>query len=142
MAAPGQAAMPIATISMAPRGEGGSCGHQKVMPGWCRATCAAISRALIEAAKTPSRQQIDTLEAVLLQLPQIDIPVQHRFAEEEGLYAREIVITKGALMTGRVHKHQHVSIMISGDYHFHRLDIIRTSCNATARSPSDSFERD
>lgn len=76
---------------------------------------AAISRALIEAAKTPSRQQIDTLEAGLLQLPQVDIPVQHRFAEEEGLYAREIVIPRGALMTGRVHKHQHVSIMISGD---------------------------
>lgn len=75
----------------------------------------AISRALIEAAKTPNRQQIDAFEAGLLQLPQIDIPVQHRFAEEEGLYSREIVIPKGALMTGRVHKHQHVSIMISGD---------------------------
>ena len=75
----------------------------------------AISRALIEAAKTPSRGQIDALESGLLQMPQIDIPVQHRFAEDAGLYAREIVIPKGALMTGRVHKFQHVSIMISGD---------------------------
>lgn len=75
----------------------------------------AIGRALMEAAKTPSREQIDTLEAGLLQMPQIDIPVQHRFAEQEGLYAREIVIPKGALMTGRVHKHQHVSVMVRGD---------------------------
>lgn len=65
--------------------------------------------------QAPSRQQIDTIEAGLLQLPQVEIPVQHRFAEQQGLYAREIVIPKDALMTGRVHKHQHVSIMISGD---------------------------
>ena len=76
---------------------------------------AAISRALIEAAKTPSRAQIDTFEAALLQQPQVAIPVEHRFAERENLYAREIVIPAGTLMTGRVHKHQHVSIMISGD---------------------------
>lgn len=76
---------------------------------------ATISRALIEAAKTPSRAQIDTFEAALLQQPQVNIPVEHRFAEQENLYAREIVIPAGTLMTGRVHKHQHVSIMISGD---------------------------
>lgn len=75
----------------------------------------AIGRALMEAAKTPSRAQIDTIEAGLLQLPQVEIPVEHRFAEQEGLYAREIVIPAGTLMTGRVHKNQHVSIMISGD---------------------------
>ncbi len=75
----------------------------------------AISRALIDAAQTPSRQQIDTLEAGLLVMPQVEIPVEHRFAEQQGLYAREIVIPAGTLMTGRVHKHQHVSIMISGD---------------------------
>lgn len=75
----------------------------------------AISRALMEAAKTPSRQQIESVERGLLAMPQVHIPVEHRFAEEEGLYAREIVIPAGTLMTGRVHKHQHVSIMISGD---------------------------
>lgn len=67
------------------------------------------------AVTTPDRGQIDALEAHMVKMPQIDIPVRHRFAEQEGLYAREIVIPKGALMTGRVHKHQHVSVMIRGD---------------------------
>lgn len=67
------------------------------------------------AFPAPDRAQLDALEARMVQLPQIEIPVQHRFAEKQGLYAREIVIPKGALMTGRVHKHQHVSIMIRGD---------------------------
>ena len=75
----------------------------------------AIAQALVAAAQAPSRQQIDTIEAGLLQLPQVEIPVEHRFAEQQGLYAREIVIPAGTLMTGRVHKHQHVSIMVSGD---------------------------
>lgn len=67
------------------------------------------------AFPAPGRAQIDAFEAHMAQMPQIDIPVQHRFAPQQSLYAREIVIPKDTLMTGRVHKHQHVSVMIRGD---------------------------
>jgi hypothetical protein len=40
--------MPRATSVIAARGDGGSWGHQKFTPGWCRATYAAICRALAD----------------------------------------------------------------------------------------------
>ncbi len=65
------------------------------------------------ALKAPTRTEIEALEDHLVEMPQVEIPVVHRFAE--GLYAREIVIPADTLMTGKVHKHEHVSIMVSGD---------------------------
>lgn len=60
-----------------------------------------------------TRQSIEVIEAELLRHPQVSIPVRHRFSD--GMYAREITIPAGTLMTGRVHKHEHLSVMISGD---------------------------
>lgn len=78
-------------------------------------TLGANLSADVVAIPAPGRAQIDAFEAHMLRQPQIEIPVQHRFAPQQGLYAREIVIPAGTLMTGRVHKHQHVSVMIRGD---------------------------
>lgn len=61
----------------------------------------------------PSRLQIERLEGHLAAMPQVEIPPVHRFAD--GLYAREITIPADTLMTGKVHLHEHVSIMLSGD---------------------------
>lgn len=60
----------------------------------------------------PTRAQIEQLESHLLELPQVDIAVTHRFAP--GLYMREIRVPADTLMTGRVHKAEHVSVMVSG----------------------------
>lgn len=63
-----------------------------------------------------TREQVEHFEALMLIHPDaapVDIPVEHRFAT--GLYAREITIPAGTLMTGKVHKADHVSIILSGE---------------------------
>ncbi len=59
------------------------------------------------------QQKIMALEAEWAKLPQLDIPVTHRY--NGGIYAREITIPKGTLLTGRIYKDDHLDVMISGD---------------------------
>lgn len=60
------------------------------------------------------KDKIDRLEAELFKSPhQIEIKTTHTFAK--GLYAREIFIPKGTLLTGKVHKHEHLNIVSLGD---------------------------
>lgn len=58
-------------------------------------------------------EKIEAMEAVMLEHEQVAIPVEHRFVN--GMYAREILIPKGTMLTGRVHKFGYVDIMLSGD---------------------------
>ena len=58
-------------------------------------------------------EKIEAMEAELLTLDQVEMPVEHRFIN--GMYAREITIPKGTLLTGAVHKFDYVDIMLSGD---------------------------
>jgi hypothetical protein len=69
--------------------------------------------ALVELPTIPSREQIEALEAELKKLEQVEVRTRHYFAH--GLYAREILIPKGMLLTGRVHKHEHLNIVSQGD---------------------------
>ena len=59
------------------------------------------------------RHKIEALESEFLKLPQVEIPVTHRYAG--GIYAREIVIPKDTILTGRIYKEDHFDIMVSGD---------------------------
>jgi len=59
------------------------------------------------------RGKINALEQAMLQEEQVSIDVNHRF--NGGIYAREITIPKGTLLTGRIHKFDHFDIMLSGD---------------------------
>lgn len=67
-----------------------------------------------EAPQTPAemRDKIMRLEAVMLAMPQIEIPVTHHFAP--GVYMREIRIPKGATVTGKIHKTEHLNILSQG----------------------------
>lgn len=67
----------------------------------------------VAALLQPSRAKIEALEGFMLDQPQVEIPVVHRFAP--GLYIREITIPADTLMTGRVHKFEHFSAMVSGE---------------------------
>jgi hypothetical protein len=68
------------------------------------------ARAAVEAARLDN---IEQLESRMLALPQIEMPVIERFIN--GMYTREIVIPRGALLTGRVWKNDYVDIMLEGD---------------------------
>lgn len=46
-------------------------------------------------------------------LPQLEIPVRHFFSP--GVYAREIQIPKGAIVTGKIHKFSQLNILSKGD---------------------------
>jgi hypothetical protein len=56
---------------------------------------------------------IKVLKDVMRMLPQVTIEPTHVFAE--GLYARGIMIPKGTILTGKVHKQDDLQIMVSGD---------------------------
>tara|TARA_R110000751_G_scaffold175885_1_gene282006 strand:- start:420 stop:1385 length:966 start_codon:yes stop_codon:yes gene_type:complete len=64
-------------------------------------------------AEAGVRQKIEALEAEWLKLPQVEIPVVHRFAG--GIYAREIIIPEDTLLTGRIYKDDHFDVMVYGD---------------------------
>lgn len=64
-------------------------------------------------SKGASIQALLALESKMKELPQIDIPIDHHF--HAGMYARELTIKAGTLLTGRIHKFDHFDIMLSGD---------------------------
>ena len=60
-----------------------------------------------------SRSKVLELEHMLLDMPQIEIPVTHHL--HGGMYMREITIPKGTMVTGDIYKFDHFDVMISGD---------------------------
>lgn len=73
----------------------------------------ALVKAVSVIATKERRSKLSDLEQAMLQEDQVGIPVNHRFSG--GIYAREITIPKGTLLTGRIHKFDHFDIMLSGD---------------------------
>ena len=59
------------------------------------------------------RAKIERLEGLMRQEAQIEIKTAHRFAD--GLYAREIFIPKGTMLTGKIHKREHLNIVALGE---------------------------
>lgn len=64
----------------------------------------------------PTREAIEKLESVMRTMPQIDIPTDHSFGP--GFYARTVTIPAGATLTGKVHKTEHIFMVIKGDITF------------------------
>lgn len=75
------------------------------------------SLALVKAVSVIStderREKLNSLESAMLEHDQVEIKPTHRFSG--GIYAREITIPAGTLLTGRIHKFDHFDIMLSGD---------------------------
>ena len=59
------------------------------------------------------RKGIMALEHGMIQLPQLEILPKHYFAD--GIYAREILIPAGTLLTGMIHKTQTIDVVSYGD---------------------------
>ena len=60
-----------------------------------------------------ARRRVFELERHMLAMPQIELEVKHYFAN--GVYARELHIPKGTVLTGRVHKFENLNILSKGD---------------------------
>lgn len=80
------------------------------------------------AQETPL-QKVHRLESELARLPQVDCPVWNFFAP--GLYARKMLIPRGVVLTGAVHKTEHLCI-ISGDIEVTTDDGVKRICDAHA----------
>ena len=66
------------------------------------------------------RAMIVSLEKGLSSLPQLDMKLTHHFAP--GIYCRELFIPAGTLLTGKIHKTEHINIISKG-----RIKIITES---------------
>lgn len=75
-----------------------------------------MEQALQRTATTPVelRASVFALEdAIRRELPLIELPVKHHFSQ--GVYARELFIPKGTVLTGKIHKFQQLNIMSQGE---------------------------
>lgn len=59
------------------------------------------------------RGSIDALQAAMVDMPQIELPTEHYFAD--GVYVREMRCAEGSLIVGKVHKREHFFILLSGE---------------------------
>lgn len=71
-------------------------------------------RALVDAqrADLPLEDKIFALEALMLQHPQVELPLRHWFAD--GMYAREFRVPAGTLLTGALHLRESIAMLTQG----------------------------
>lgn len=65
-----------------------------------------------------------TLEDEICHLPQRDVPVRHYFSA--GLYAREMFIPANTILTGAVHRDQHLCVISQGTISVITTDGVKT----------------
>lgn len=58
------------------------------------------------------RARAERLEAIMRDMPQLPNEPIHRFAN--GVYARELTLPKGATAVGKIHKTQHIAVVLKG----------------------------
>ena len=65
------------------------------------------------AAKMSDREKVLLIEREMFKAPQLSIKTKHYFSD--GVYAREIYIPAGTLLTGKLHKFRQLNIVSLGD---------------------------
>jgi hypothetical protein len=58
------------------------------------------------------RNKVFALEDVLRNMPQVELPTSHFFAN--GMYARVMTLAEGVTLVGKVHKQEHFFILAKG----------------------------
>lgn len=59
------------------------------------------------------RRLVDEAEGFMAKMPQVEVPLRHGFGD--GLYAREILIPAGALLTGKIHRKEDLNFVLYGE---------------------------
>lgn len=67
----------------------------------------------VNLSKEQTQYFIAQLEEQMLTMPQTEIPLKHYFSK--SVYGREIVIPSGALIVGKIHKHQTMNVLSQGE---------------------------
>lgn len=63
---------------------------------------------------SPSREQIDRLQAEMVKMPQADLQTEHYFSES-GMYCRKVFRPAGTLIVGKIHKQHHLFLCAMGE---------------------------
>jgi hypothetical protein len=58
-------------------------------------------------------QKVAKLDSFVSLMDQVECPITHHFAK--GLYAREMLIPKNTILTGRIHKFEQINMLMKGD---------------------------
>jgi len=58
------------------------------------------------------RDKVCELEAVMLDMPQVTLEVDHHFAP--GVYVRKMFIPAGVALTGKIHRFETMNMLVSG----------------------------
>jgi hypothetical protein len=77
---------------------------------------------------TKFRNSIDALETEMKKHPAVDITEKHHFSD--GIYAREIFIPAGTMLTGKIHKTDHLNIVSQG-----KITVATEAGNKTVAAP-------
>lgn len=81
------------------------------------------------------RDKVNIIEARMRKFETLDLPVKHYFSQ--GVYARELFIPKGTLLTGKIHKFPQLNIMSQGDMSvLTEQGIVRVQAPFTIVSPA------
>lgn len=59
-----------------------------------------------------NRQAVFDIERLMRQAPQVELKVKHYFSK--GVYARELHIPAGVILTGEIHKFENLNILSQG----------------------------
>lgn len=59
------------------------------------------------------RRAVIALQQDMSELPQVDCPLTHTFAN--GIYAREVIIPPDTIVIGKIHKHEHLNFLLRGE---------------------------
>jgi mannose-6-phosphate isomerase-like protein (cupin superfamily) len=62
---------------------------------------------------SPTRDQIDRLQAEMVKMPQVELQTEHYFVP--GMYCRRVYRPAGTLIVGKVHKHPHFFLCAKGE---------------------------
>src|SRR5216683_2107503 len=60
-----------------------------------------------------AREKVNILETEMKKQPQVELEIKHYFSY--GVYARELFIPKGIMLTGKIHKYPQLNILIKGE---------------------------
>lgn len=72
----------------------------------------ALNEVVAKLRNASERDKVTALEREIQKLPQVDCPVRHYFAP--GMAAREMTIPAGVVLTGAVHRHEHLCTVSKG----------------------------
>lgn len=60
----------------------------------------------------PTRQQIQCLQSVIAEMPQLETEERHYFVD--GVYGRVLPLKAGSVIVGKTHKRDHIVMLIKG----------------------------